>query len=147
MADFLDKIKKGVEEGYDVVRNNAGILRDRAEDLSKITKLKFELHQLNSAREKKLALLGRTVFPYLMENNTDALKTHENLQFLLDEIKNLINQIELVQHAIKDISARDSVEHKKVVNGEKIRKEIEKLEREIEDHLKDIKAVKKTLDK
>ncbi|MCB0284097.1 MAG: hypothetical protein H6627_12535 [Calditrichae bacterium] len=147
MNDFLDKIKKGVEEGYGVVRSNANILKDRAEDLSKIAKLKFELHQLRAARERKLTLLGQTIFPYLLESNLEGLKTHETLQILLDEIKNLNNQIELVQHAIADISVKDTLEHKKVQNSEKIRKEIEKLEQEIENHLQDIKAVKKTLDK
>ena len=143
MTDFLDKIKKGVEEGFDAVRNNAGTIKDKAEDLGKIAKLKFELHQLKSAREKKLALLGNTTFPYLVENNTEALRTHETLQILLDEIKNLNNQIELVQHAITDISARERQELKKLQNNEKIRREIEKLEKQIEE----IKAVKKVLDK
>ncbi len=145
MSDFLDKLKKGAEGSYSAVRNNAINLKDIAGDYGKIAKLKFELHQLNSAREKKLALLGQTVFPYLLESNTKALKTHETLQMLLDEIKNIGNQVELVQHAIADISIREktykSQDHKKIHN------EIELLEKQIEEQLEELQAVKKVLGK
>ncbi len=145
MSDFLDKLKKGAEGSYSTVRNNAINLKDIAGDYGKIAKLKFELHQLNSAREKKLALLGQTVFPYLLESNTKALKTHETLQMLLDEIKNIGNQVELVQHAIADISIREkthkSHDHKKIHN------EIELLEKQIEEQLEELQAVKKVLGK
>ena len=146
MVDFVKKIKKGIEEGYETVRNNATNIKDMAGDYSKIAKLKFELHQLKTQHEKKLALLGTTVFPYLLENNTQGLKTHETLQMLLDEIKNISNQIELVQHAVTDISTREKQESKPV-NMQKIRNQIEDLEHEIEQRLSEIQAVKDELDK
>jgi cell division protein FtsL len=145
MSDFLEKLKKSAEGSYSTVLNNAVNLKDLAEGYGKIAKLKFELHQLKSAREKKLALLGKTVFPYLLENNTKALQTHETLQMLLDEIKNLGNQVELVQHAISDISDREKVYTEK--DHGKIQGEIEILERQIEEQLEELKAVKKALDK
>ncbi len=145
MSDSLEKLKKSAEGSYSTVLNNAVNLKDLAEGYGKIAKLKFELHQLKSAREKKLALLGKTVFPYLLENNTKALQTHETLQMLLDEIKNLGNQVELVQHAISDISDREKVYTEK--DHGKIQGEIEILERQIEEQLEELKAVKKALDK
>ena len=81
-----------------------------------------------------------------MENNTQALKTHETLQMLLDEIKNLSNQIELVQIAISDISTREK-NRPASKDHDKIRQEIERLETQIEDHLSELKAVKKALEK
>ena len=83
--------------------------------------------------------------PYLLENNTKALKTHETLQMLLDEIKNIGNQVELVQHAISDISEREKIPKPK--DHEKMHSEIELLERQIEEQLEELQAVKKALDK
>ncbi|KAA3618477.1 MAG: hypothetical protein D8M58_13515 [Calditrichaeota bacterium] len=145
MSDFLDKLKKSAEGSYSTVRNNAINLKDIAGDYGKIAKLKFELHQLKSAREKKMALLGETVFPYLLENNTKALKTHDTLQMLLDEIKNTDNQIELVQHAISDISKREKAP--KPQDHKKMHAEIELLEQQIETQLEELHAVKKALEK
>lgn len=145
MSEFLDKIKKSVEDGYSTLRINAINLTETAGEYGKIAKLKFELHQLKSSSEKKLTLLGSTVYPYLLENNADALKSDETLVALLDDIKNNSNQMELLQKAIEDISTREKVEKKKIRDHEKMRKEIEDLEQQIEAHLKDIQAVKRTL--
>ena len=43
MADLLDKIRKTLEEGYDNVRDSAATVIDKAEDFSKVSKLKFEM--------------------------------------------------------------------------------------------------------
>lgn len=147
MSDFLDKLKNSVEEGYSNLRINAINLKETAGEYSKIAKLKFELHQLKTSREKKLALLGSTVYPYLLENNPEALKSHETSIMLIDEIKNISNQIELLQRAVEDISTKEKSEKRKVRDHEKMRKEVEELEKQIESHLKDIQAVKRTLNK
>lgn len=146
MNDFLDKLKKSVEDSYTALRENATTIKETAGEYGRIAKLKFEMFQLNSAREKKMALLGSTVYPYLLENNPEALKSHETLQILLDEIKNLSNQIELVQIAINDISSNEKQAYKKLRDHTKIRKEIEDLEEQIETHLKELKNVKKSLE-
>ncbi len=145
MSDFLDKLKKSAEGSYSTVWHNAVNLKDIAEDYGKTAKLKFELYQLKSAREKKLALLGKTVFPFLLENNIKALKTHETLQMLLDEIKNIGNQVELVQHAIADISVKEKIP--KLKDHKKIQSEIEILEQQIEVQLEELRVVKKVLGK
>ena len=142
MSEFVEKLKKSIEDGYDTVKMNASGLKEIAEDFSKIAKLKFEHYQLKTARDKKFNLLGTTVYPYLLEGNYNDLKGHETILMLLDEIKNLTNQIELLHHAIVDISAREKKEPK-IQNKEDLKKEIERLE----DHLSEIKAVKSALDK
>ncbi len=144
MNDFISRLKKSVEDSYDSLRMNAGSIKDVAEEFSKIAKLKFELYQLDGVREKKLTLLGKSVYPFLLENNLDGLKEHETLPVLLDEIKNHSNQIELIQHAIKDISQKGP----KPITGEdkqNIRIEIDALEKQIEARLNDLKAVKEAL--
>jgi hypothetical protein len=145
MSDFLEKLKKSVEDGYSAIRINAINIKETAGEYSKIAKLKFELYQLNSTREKKMALLGKTVYPYLLENNEDALKTHETLQMLLDEIKNISNQVELLQRAIEDISQKEKTENKKIQDYDKMRKEVEDIEKQIEAHLIEIQEVKQKL--
>jgi len=147
MSDFLDKLKKGVEESYSTIRINAANLKETAGEYGRIAKLRFEMFQLNSTMDKKMALLGSTVYPYLLENNPQALKSHETLPILLDEIKNISNQIELIQIAIKDISKNEKQAYKKLRDHAKIRNEIENLEKQIETHLKELKDVKKSLER
>jgi hypothetical protein len=147
MSDFLDKLKKGVDQSYTTIRLNAANLKETAGEYSRIAKLRFEMFQLNSSREKKMALLGSTVYPYLLENNPQALKSHETLPILLDEIKNISNQIELIQIAINDISKNEKQAYKKLRDHARIRNEIESLEKQIESHLKELKDVKKSLEK
>ncbi len=146
MKDILDKLKKSVEDSFDVLRSNAVNIKDVAEDYGKIAKLRFEKHQLQSAREKKFTLLGKTVYPYLLENRPEQLREHETLPMLVDEIKNFDNQIELLHLAIKDISARE-----KRITTEKdkdaVYKQIEALEEKIEQRLNELKAVREALDK
>lgn len=147
MTNFLDKLKRNVEEGYSTVRDNAINLKDIAEDYGKITKLKFELHQNSSMAEKKFALLGKTVFPYLIENNYEGLKEHEGLPVVLDDIKNINNKTELIQHTIKNVMVRDVPESISETERERLSQEINQLENEIENHLKELKAVKQAIDK
>lgn len=147
MSDFLDKLKKNVEVSYSAIRINANNLKETAGEYGRIAKLKFEIFQLNSSRDKKMALLGSTVYPYLLENNPEALKSHETLPILLDDIKNISNQIELIQIAIDDISQNEKQAYKKLRDHTKIRKEIEELEKQIETHLKELKNVKDSLEK
>ncbi len=144
MTDFIDKLKKSIEDSYDTVRKNASNLRDIAEDLSKLAKIKFELHQFKAALEKKMALLGETVYPFLNENNIDGLKSHETLQVLLDDIKNIRNQIDLLQNAVKDLSEQTKHEPEKKGKVD-LENQIDHLEKEIEARLKEIRAMKDQL--
>lgn len=144
MTDFIDKLKKSIEDSYDTVRKNANNLRDIAEELSKLAKIKFELHQFKVALEKKMALLGETVYPFLTENNINGLKSHETLQVLLDDIKNIRNQIDLLQNAIKDLSEQSRTEPEKKGKAE-LENQIDHLEKEIEERLKEIRAMKDQL--
>ncbi|HED11901.1 MAG TPA: hypothetical protein ENJ10_14520 [Caldithrix abyssi] len=146
MKEILEKLKKSFGENYISVKSNAITLKDIAEDYGKIAKLRFEKHQLESARDKKFMLLGTTVYPFLQENNPERLRTHETLPMLIDEIKNYNNQIELIQLAINDIAARER-RKPRIEAEESIRRQIERLEEQIEKRLSELKAVKEALDK
>ena len=74
MTSLLDKMKKTLEESYDIVRDGASTMIEKAEDFGRISKLKFEIRQASTNVEKKLTVLGDAVFPHLMKNDVDALK-------------------------------------------------------------------------
>ncbi len=140
MAELLTKIKKAIEESLETAKGNAQSLKEIAQDYGKTARLKFELHQLRISKRKKYELLGKTVFPYLVSNDYKGLKKHETLSVLLDEIKNIINQIQLTQNELeqhlKNTEDSGSREPK-----EKIQKEIQQIEWEIESRLEEIKKI------
>jgi len=140
MADLVSKIKKAIEDTLETAKSNAQSLKEIAQDYGKTARLKFELHQLKISKRKKYELLGKTVFPYLVANDYQGLKKHETLNVLLDDIKNNINQIQLTQNELeqhlKNTEAAGKPEPK-----EKIKKEIQKIESEIESRLEEIKKI------
>ncbi|MEJ2542760.1 MAG: hypothetical protein P8Y99_01705 [Calditrichaceae bacterium] len=146
MTDFFDKVKKTIEQSLDRAKVNAQGLKDTAEELGKVARLKFDLHQLNSSKRKKLQLLGETVYPFFNENKVEKLKTHESLPVLIDEIKDLNNQIELTQKNIDEVQLQ-SKEEDKPVNQEDLRDQINELESEIEARIEELKIVKESLNK
>jgi hypothetical protein len=146
MTDFFDRFKKTFEEGLETVRDNAMNLKDVAEEYSKVAKLKFELFQTKSARDKKLTLLGNTVYPYLLENDHKGLKAHDTLATLVKDIKSLNDQIDLLEAAVKDMTDKSKDEGEKQ-DKEHLKKQITNLEKDIEARLKEIKVMKEELGK
>ena len=146
MTDFFDRFKKTFEDGLEVVRQNAMSLKDVAEEYSKVAKLKFELYQMKSARDKKLILLGESVYPYLLQNDHKGLKSHETLATVVNDIKNMNDQIELLQNAIEEMGEKEK-EDKGRDDKEHLRDQITNLEKEIEKRLKEIKDMKEELGK
>jgi len=140
MADLVSKIKKAIDDTLETAKSNAQNLKEIAQDYGKTARLKFELHQLKISKRKKYELLGKTVFPYLVANDYKGLKNHETLSVLLDDIKNIINQIQLTQNELeqhlKNMEATRKPEPK-----EKIKKEIQQIESEIESRLEEIKKI------
>jgi hypothetical protein len=89
MATLLDQIKKTLEESYDVVRDSASTMIEKAEDFGKISKLKFDIRQISSNVEKKLTILGDAVFPHLVKNDVEALKDNPAIKLIVEEIQDL----------------------------------------------------------
>lgn len=146
MSDLINRFRKTIEETLETARTNAQTFKETAEEYSKVARLRFDLHQLKSSRRKKMELLGETVYPFLMENNLNGIKKHETLFILIDDIKNISNEIELTQKALLGMTAKtkpgeDDEQH------EQLRNQISDLEKEIESRLQEIKIVKEALDK
>ena len=145
MADFINKIKKSLEDSFDLAKNNAQNFKDFAEEYGKSARLKFELVQLKSSKKKKMNLLGQTVFPFLLEHNYDGLKNHETLLVLIDDIKLLQNEIDLTERELGQISTE--TEQRPEFDRQQVRDQIEELESQIEERIRDLKSMKESLEK
>jgi len=142
MTTLLDKITKTLEEGYDYFRDTATVAIDKAEDFGKISKLKFEVKQLSSQAEKKLTILGDALYPYLLKNDVEALKDNAAIKSILDEIQELNTKIENKQKQV-DVVVSENEQITKEKEEGKIQKNIEVLEKEIEERMNVLKELKK----
>ncbi len=147
MSDLLNKIRKTLQESLENARQNAQSLKEMAGEYSQSARLKLEIHQLRTVKRKKLTLLGETVYPFLLENNIDGLKSLDTLTVLIDEIKNLQNTIDLTEKTIEKLSEKEEKQNTQPVDTEILKEQITGLEEEIEARLHDLQAVKKTIHK
>jgi hypothetical protein len=141
MPSLLDQIKKSLEESYDVVRDGAATVIDRAEDFGKISKLRFDIRQLSTRVEKKLTILGDAVFPHLVKNDVDMLKDNPAIKLVVEEIQDLNLQITEKQKQI-DKLVSESEKYNKTREQEKMQTRISELEKEIEEKMETLKRLK-----
>jgi hypothetical protein len=145
MTSLLDQIKKSLEDSYDVVRDGASTVLDRAEDFGKLSKLKFDIRQLNTRVEKKLTILGDAVFPHLVKNDVEMLKDNPAIKLVVEEIQDLNLKTTEKQKEIDKV-VRESEKINKVKDEEKLQMQITDLEREIEEKMNVLKNLKDTKD-
>jgi hypothetical protein len=141
MTTLLNQIKKTLEESYDVVRDSASTMIEKAEDFGKISKLKFEIRQTGSNVERKLTILGDAVFPHLIKNDVEALKDNPAIKLIVEEIQDLNKQMDDKQKEISKLM----VENEKIVKvkeQEKMQQQIKTLEKEIEERMKTLKKLR-----
>lgn len=141
MASLLDQIKKTLEEGYDVVRDSASTMIDKAEDFGRISKLKFEIRQIGSNVEKKLTVLGDAVFPNLLKNDVETLKDNPAIKLLVEELQDLNKQMSDKQKEV-DKLVEETKQVTKEKDQEKFQARIAILEKEIEDRMSMLKKLR-----
>ncbi len=142
MTSFLDQIKKTLEETYDIVRDGASTVIDKAEDFGKISKMKFDIRHMSSNAEKKLTILGDAVLPHLIKNDVAALKDNPAIKLVVEEIQDLNKQIDDKQKDI-DILVVETDKIIKDKQEEKMHGRIQTLETEIEARMAELKELKK----
>lgn len=142
MTSFLDQIKKTLEETYDIVRDGASTVIDKAEDFGKISKMKFDIRHMSSNAEKKLTILGDAVLPHLIKNDVAALKDNPAIKLVVEEIQDLNKQIDDKQKDI-DILVVETDKIMKDKQEEKMHGRIQTLETEIEARMAELKELKK----
>ncbi len=145
MINTLEKIKKTLEESYDVFRDSATNIIDKAEDFGKISKLKFEIRQITVSVEKKLTVLGDAVYNHLIKNDVEALKNNPAIKLVVEEIQDLYGQIETKQKQIDELVAENQ-EILKSKEQDKMQKKIEILEQEINERMSILKQLKNETD-
>ncbi len=141
MASLLDDIRKTLEESYDLVRDGASTMIDKAEDFGKISKLKFEIRQLSSNVEKKLTILGDAVFPHLLKNDVETLKDNPAIKLLVEELQDLNKQIDDKQKEV-DMLILESKQQNQEKDKEKLSTKISAIEKEIEERMEVLKKLK-----
>ena len=141
MTTLLNQIKKTLEESYDVVRDSASTMIEKAEDFGKISKLKFEIRQTGSNVERKLTILGDAVFPHLMKNDVEALKDNPAIKLIVEEIQDLNKQMDDKQKEISKLMAEND-KIIKVKEQEKMQQQISTLEKEIEERMETLKKLR-----
>jgi hypothetical protein len=145
MTSLLDQIKKSLEDSYDIVRDGASTVIDRAEDFGKLSKLKFDIRQLNTRVEKKLTILGDAVFPHLVKNDVEMLKDNPAIKLVVEEIQDLNLKTTEKQKEIDKV-VNESEKMNKVKDEEKLQTQIADLEREVEEKMNVLKKLKNTKD-
>ncbi len=141
MPTLLEHIRNTIEESYDIVRDGASTIIEKAEDFGKINKLRFEIRQTGSNVEKKLTILGDAVFPHLMKNDVEALKDNPAIKLLVEEIQDLNKQMDDKQKEIDKVLAENNKINQQK-EQEKLQEKITKLEQEIEQRMNVLKQLK-----
>jgi hypothetical protein len=137
MESLLDKIKRTLEETYDVVRGSASTMIEKAEDFGKISKIKFEIRQLSINVEKKLTILGDAVLSHLIKNDVESLKDNPAIKLIVEEIQDINKQIDDKQMDMdKVVAENDQVV--KLKEQEKLGTKIDELEKEIEQRMEEL---------
>jgi hypothetical protein len=137
METLLDKIKKTLEEKYDVVKDGASSMIEKAEDFGKISKIKFEIRQLSINVEKKLTVLGDAVLPHLIKNDVESLKDNPAIKLVVEEIQDVNKQIDDKQKEM-DIVVAENEQVVKIKEQEKLSLKIDELEKEIEQRMEEL---------
>lgn len=141
MPSLLEDIKKTLEESYDLVRDGASTMIDKAEDFGKISKLKFEIRQISSNVEKKLTILGDAVFPHLLKNDVETLKDNPAIKLLVEELQDLHKQMDDKQKEV-DKLIEENKQQNKSKDKEKLQSKISTIEKEIEERMDVLKKLK-----
>ncbi|MDP4120624.1 MAG: zinc ribbon domain-containing protein [Bacillota bacterium] len=90
------------EDVFTNAKNTADVACKKAENLYDKSKLKFTAHGLESEINKKLALLGELVYEELKVKEDNP----EKMQELLDQIKDLYEQLDSVNKLISTTSSK-----------------------------------------
>ena len=141
MPSLLEDIRKTLEESYDLVRDGASTMIDKAEDFGKISKFKFEIRQISSNVEKKLTILGDAVFPHLLKNDVETLKDNPAIKLLVEELQDLHKQIDDKQKEV-DKLIEENKQHSKIKDTEKLQTKISTIENEIEERMEVLKKLR-----
>ncbi len=96
-SKLMDGMMKGLRDFGSVAMEKAEaygkIASNKAEELTKMGKIKLDIHQMNRSRAKQLSDLGELVFNLGTDDKLAELGAHENYVALVKSIADLNSQI------------------------------------------------------
>lgn len=116
MTGLWDNIKKSVgelatkaaEKGREITREAA----DKAEELTKLGKIKLDIFQIKRDIEKKLTDLGGVAYELLNAPESTDIPSNAKVQSLVQEIKNLEQQLKVKEAQYEQVKAAAKEESK-----------------------------------
>ncbi len=104
---FSEKMKELLKEGALFTKEMVGKASAKAQDLSEIGVLKFEIRQAEAKAQKSMASLGTEVYAAFEENGQESVtRDQAEIQGLMEEITRLRALIEDKQKDLEAYSAK-----------------------------------------
>ena len=94
--DFLDRLQENMVKGLDASRDLFDKAREKAQDLSEMGVLRFEIRQLENQAEKLFGQLGTKTYELLHERGEKSVSLSNG------EIQPFITEIERVKQKIEE---------------------------------------------
>jgi hypothetical protein len=100
---FAEKMKELFNQGAELTRDLVGKAGAKAQDMGEKGVLRFEIHQLESQAQKRVAALGAELYSLLEEKGQKTVtRETPGIRELLDEIVSLKAAIETRQSELED---------------------------------------------
>jgi hypothetical protein len=104
--DFLDRLQENMVKGLDASRDLFEKAREKAQDLSEIGVLRFEIRQLENQAEKLFGQLGSKTYEFLHERKEKSLTlSNAEIQPFITEIERVKKKIEEKEEDLKKVQA------------------------------------------
>lgn len=94
--DFLDRLQANMVKGLDASRDLFDRAREKAQDLSEMGVLRFEIRQLENQAEKLFGQLGSKTYELLHEREVKSITLKNG------EIQPFITELERVKQVIEE---------------------------------------------
>lgn len=99
---FWDRMEEVVNQGLESSREVIGKAKEKAKDLGEKGLLRYEITQIERQAEKKFSQLGAAVYERLVLKE-QATVSKEALSELLDDIRELKDRLEKLEHDLKEV--------------------------------------------
>ena len=112
MGDVMKGLRDFGSAALDKAEEYGKIASEKAEALTKLGKIKLDIHQLGRSRTKNLSDLGELVFNLGEEKKLKDLAKHENYDALIKSIKDLDVEIKKKKAQAETVEIEETSEDK-----------------------------------
>jgi len=104
MSTLWDTIAKGIKDGAKIAKEGAFIAVEKAEELSKKSKVHIEMSNIKRKIEKSFTDLGGNTYHLLQEEKVKDVMSNEEIKKLVGEINTLEEGLKKKQEELEKIS-------------------------------------------